>query len=316
MNYYNLNIKISDNQKSDSSPAEEWLDCRRSAPIFFGHWSPEEIRSGSTPFQKKAANEAIEFIGLSLNPENARLITIDSGYVWIYKVIGPLMFDEKYSFKYEVTNELVIPKYYPIEIIKKLKVSEVPYILSAMKSSQAFARGTFTEINKNIITNKYIGNIAAIRSVLGETSGLSVNPFRCLSSVELETLVAKIFEAHGAFVPAHRGAVLKDVDVFADIKEANPDVRFEFNGSTKLCVQVKINTTDLADFRALEKFLNQEGHILITGEEVPNVQLANYLAPGKYKTSEWLRINIDKFPSVKNWLTRSLDWLPANAWLI
>ena len=31
----------------------------------------------------------------------------------------------------------------------------------------------------------------------------------CLSSVELETLVAKIFEAAGCFVPAHRGAVFE-----------------------------------------------------------------------------------------------------------
>lgn len=314
MKYYNLNIKISDKQNSDFSPAEEWLDCKKSAPIFFGHWSPEQIRSGKTPFQKKSVNEAIEFINLSHNPENARLITIDSGYVWIYRIIGPLIYDERQSFRFNLTNEIVIPKCYPIEIVRRLKISEVPYILSAMRSSQAFARGTFTEINKN--TNKYIGNITAIRCVLGDTSELYVNPFRCLSSVELETLVAKIFEAHGAFVPAHRGAVLKDVDIFADINDADPDVRGEFLGSTKLCVQVKINTTDLTDLRALKKFLDCEGSILITADDEPNVQLANYFSSGKYKTSEWLRMNIDKSPSVKNWLTRSLDWLPSNAWSI
>lgn len=308
--YYNLNINISDNSKANYSPAEEWLDSRKSAPIFFGSWSPDDIVSGKASLNKKAAKEAIEFITLD---SKDRLVTIHAGYIWIYQINGPLMFDEKYAFMRN--NEKIIPKYYPIEIIKKLKTSEAPYILAAMKSSQAFARGTFTEINKDQNTNKYIGNIVAIKSVLGDTSGLSVNPFRCLSSVELETLVAKIFEAHGAFVPAYRGAVLKDVDIFADMKNAHSEVRIEFNNWANLGVQVKINI-DNGDITALKKFLSNDGNILITAEEVPNVALASYLPTGKYKTSEWLKVNIDKFPSVKNWLKLSLNWLPTHAWLL
>lgn len=312
MKYYNLNIKIPNSQ---TSLAEVWLRQHKAAPIFFGTSTPEELMAGKTRYNTKAMNEAKEFISLNSSSDHVRIVTIDSGFVWIYKIVGKLEFGGKHEFDIDKPQkEKVIPKYYPIEMIDEISITaDTPYILAAMKSSQAFARGTFTEINKN--GRKYDGNIAALRCVLNETAGMpSIDPFRCLSSVELETLVAKIFEAHGAFVPAYRGGVLKDVDVLVDLKDAD---QVEFPGSVggSIEVQVKIDISEARDVASLKQFLENTSHILITAERSPHPKLKHYYDQGRYKTSQWLHDQVERLPEVRAWFERSLKWLPKNVWM-
>jgi len=312
MKYYNLNIKIPNSQ---TSLAEVWLRQRKAAPIFFGTSTPEELMAGKARYNTKAMNEAKEFISLNSSSDHVRIVTIDSGFVWIYKIVGKLEFGGKYEFDIDKPQEeKVIPKYYPIEMIDEISITvDTPYILAAMKSSQAFARGTFTEINKN--GRKYDGNIAALRCVLNETAGMpSIDPFRCLSSVELETLVAKIFEARGAFVPAYRGGVLKDVDVLVDLKDVD---QVEFPGLVggSIEVQVKIDISEARDVASLKQFLENTSHILITAERSPHPKLKQYHDQGRYKTSQWLHDQVEKLPEVRAWFERSLKWLPKNVWM-
>ena len=63
----------------------------------------------------------------------------------------------------------------------------------------------------------------------------------CLGSVELETLVAKVFEAAGCFVPAYRGGCIQDLDLFAHNYRA---VDIELDGlvvpaGERISIQVK-----------------------------------------------------------------------------
>ncbi len=238
-------------------------------------------------------------------------MTIDSGFIWIYKIIGESQFGKEFQFIYKKTGEDVIPKYYPIEVIEKVEISKAPYILAAMKSSQAFARGTFTEINKN--NSKYSGNIAAIRSILKDLTDFKINPFRCLSSVELETLIAKIFEELGSFVPAHRGAILKDVDLFVDITNADPSIKQQFDSLKKISIQVKIDIAESTDLTNLKRFLRTNSNILITAEETHHPDLIEF---GKqYLNAQWLQGQLASLPNTKTWLDKSLDWLPRRCWL-
>jgi hypothetical protein len=86
--------------------------------------------------------------------------------------------------------------------------------LAGINSNAYIGRGTFREIT-------HIGNIYAICATLRipypnlDTSKTYFQKLLgCLSSVELETLTAKIFEANGCFVPAYRGGTIKDIDLF------------------------------------------------------------------------------------------------------
>ena len=306
-----MNIKINDNLNSTLSPAELWLDGRKAAPIFFGSSTIHDLISGTAPYVTKAKNEAIEFLKIGNKKESCRLVTVDSGFIWIYKIIGESQFGKEFQFTCDKIGEDVIPKYYPIEVIEKIEMSKAPYILAAMKSSQAFARGTFTEINKN--NSKYAGNIAAIRSILGDLSDFKINPFRCLSSVELETLIAKIFEEHGSFVPAHRGALLKDVDLFVDINNADREIKQQFNSLEKISIQIKIDIAESTDLTNLKRFLQAKGNILITAEERRHPDLMEFR--GQYLNAQWLQGQLASLSNIKNWLDKSLDWLPKHCWL-
>ena len=139
-------------------------------------------------------------------------------------------FDEIYSDVYESTDaivqkksdqisEKIVSKYYEVEIIKTLNIADVPYILASMKTNQAFSRNTFTMIDEK----KYGGNIAAIKSLIGELNDFKIDPLKTLSSVQLETLVVKIFEKNGAFIAAWRGGTLKGIDIIAKFEGNIPD---------------------------------------------------------------------------------------------
>src|SRR5207247_1188083 len=98
-----------------------------------------------------------------------------------------------------------------------LHLKDVPPVLAGINANAWLSRGTYREM-----TNW--GNIKAVERALGhplppehlkkENCGVP-QLLECLSSVELETLVAKLFEAAGCFVPAYRGGCIQYVDLFA-----------------------------------------------------------------------------------------------------
>ena len=211
MKYYNLNIKYgSKNQKYLESHGQKWLENKGRAPIFFGDSTIAEILSDNFKFKGRSLSEAKQFCEIGLDPNRwneTRIITIDEGYVWIYKPNGKIVENKNWGGY----NDNV--KSFQVEILAKKQVKEVPLILASMKSNQAFSRSTFAKITER----KYIGNILAIEYLSENIIKVPdwFSRLDCLSSLELETLVAKIFEAHGCFVPAYKGGYMKDIDLIA-----------------------------------------------------------------------------------------------------
>jgi len=108
--YYNLNIKLSSEIKTDKPDlfdATYNLEERSRAPIFFGPYKPEKYISALENneklegLNKKQLLEACNFIQLYKKDPEARLITIDEK-IWIYKIIGQI--------KYESTDVIVQKK--------------------------------------------------------------------------------------------------------------------------------------------------------------------------------------------------------------
>jgi len=317
--YYNLNIKLNNITKKSSKPdlydATKNLERKR-APIFFGPYKPEEYINAYKDNQpqklkltKTQLKEAYNFIQLYKVDPEARLITIDKK-IWIYKIIGQI--------KYESTDETIqkkddqiskiIPKYYDVEIIEERKMEDVPYILASMKASQAFCRNTFRMINEK----KYGGNIAAIKYLIGELNDFKIDPLKTLSSVQLETLVVKIFEKNGAFIPAWRGGTLKDIDIIAEFEGNIPDnLLIKKIEEKNIKIQVKLQLNDESKVKDLKKSLaNSNNFFLITADDEPHKDLKEYYEK-KYLTSKWIKKQIDNNPEIEKWYKKCIEWLPT-----
>jgi hypothetical protein len=268
----------------------------------------------------------------------AVFVTIDEGRVWIYEPVGKPTEREwingirnKRGAATVATDmsgsngkDRILVKAYDVNHlpmrrrtgeftagVEGIPTSEVPLILSSMKVNQAFSRNTFTEINKDGV-GRYTGNIAAIKTVLGESGdGFTVDPLDCLSAVEFETLVAKLFEAQNCFVPAYRGGVMKDVDLTVHtegaIESAWLRLRRPEAGSV-MSVQLKLSAAN--DALSLDKWLSRDPrNVLISLDTaVPSALVAAH-GEGRFLGRSDIRDWVNKSSTVKAWLNRSLDWL-------
>jgi len=321
--YYNLNIKLNNNTKKSSKPdlydATKNLERKR-APIFFGPYKPEEYieeyinayknnQPQKLKLTKSQLKEAYKYIQLYKEDPEARLITIDKK-IWIYKIIGQI--------KYESTDETIqkkddkiskiVPKYYDVEIIEECETEDAPYILASMKANQAFSRNTFRMIDEK----KYGGNIAAIKYLINELNDFKIDPLKTLSSVQLETLVVKIFEKNGAFIPAWRGGTLKDIDIIAEFEGNIPDnLLIKKIEEKKIKIQVKSQLYNDNKVEDLKKSLaNSNNFFLITADDEPHKDLKEYYEK-KYLTSKWIKKQIDNYPEIKKWYKKCIKWLPT-----
>ncbi len=305
MQYYNLNIKY-----KNQSQSQKWLNERKRAPIFFGKTRIDELLTETEAslakkyshadlkgFSKKQIREARLFCEIGRNRsawKNTILVTIDCGLIWVYSPSGNIQEEEADEKVY--TNKDNI-KSFPISLRECKKIRDVPLVLASMKANQSFSRSTF----KKIENETYPGNILAIQHILGDTITLpeKVSPLDCLSSIELETLVAKIFEANSCFVPAYKGGLLPGIDLV--IKYVGNDDSLDLDGLRLLrgetkSIQVKLN---------FNKNKNSEADFNI-GYDLRNTERSFGKA--------WIWGQVWKCPPVLDWLKCSLHWLPPDAW--
>ena len=312
--YYNLNIKLNNELKLDNNielqnlfDTAHNLEKEKRAPIFFGDYEHEDYTNAKKnkkklgDFNTKQLNEACEFINLYKENKEARIITIGDEKIWIYKIKDQIK-NEKIEFgKFR-------QKYYDIEIIKHSKIEDVPYILATMKTNRAFSRNTFRKIDEK----KYEGNIAAIKSLIGELNDFKIDPLKTLSSVQLETLIAKIFEKNKAFIPAWRGGTLKDIDIIAEFEKNIPENLFKVKiQEKKIKIQVKIQLNDKNKLEEIKENLKKNPNFfLITAEDGPHEELEEYHEK-KYLTSKWINQQINSCDEIRNWFEKCIKWLPT-----
>ncbi len=292
MNYYFLNIK-----RDRKSKSWEWLEEKRTAPIFFGHTRIHEILYDEIALKKKhqlhwtQIKDSRLFCELGRNrhlwPDTV-IVTIDNGNVWLYRPAGEI------TEKLNETEYDGYVKSFPIEFLCDRKdVVDVPFILASMKANIYFSAGTFKQIS-----NKYVGNILAIEHLLGsdlsnEIEKLQFHPLDCLASVELETLIAKIFESHECFVPAYRGGRLSGVDLFVwnyGDKDLDIDGIFIPKGE-KISVQVKMSFSK-------KDLVKNTANYNIGGDQK---QFDSYFG------RQWIWKQIETNKAIRDWITLSLD---------
>ena len=290
MKYFNLKIG------KGNSLANDWLTGNNplgkpAAVIFFGKCTIQDIKDGKPGKQPK------DFYESSL-PENrdSRLVTvIERGKGWIIKPAGDIK--EVNPQQIGEDDDRNIWKIMPVSVEASFSLKDVPHILAGINSNAHLGRGTYRQI-------KYWGNIKAVHHVLGISfpeehlqagNCLPKHLLECLSSLELETLVAKILEAAGCFVPAYRGGYIPDIDLFAKNIGSDKIILdgLEISPNERVSVQVKgLNNVKIIP-DSVDYFIGLE-------------------TPSSVKSFDatWIYNQVIRFPSVAEWLKQSLNWLP------
>ncbi|EOQ97827.1 hypothetical protein LEP1GSC195_0914 [Leptospira wolbachii serovar Codice str. CDC] len=210
MKYYFLNINL-----NSKSQVDLWIAEKNIAPIFYGKSTIDSIRKNNKeihnlhPQAYRDAKLFVDTFDKSINEESI-IISIGEKDVYLYKPISEVIEGFEIN-ELEYKNENI--KYIRIEILKKIKIKECPLVLVSIKSNRYISSGTFRDLNNE----KYYGNLSAIKYCISRSNQTIINfdrKLQCLSSLEFETLIAKILEEIGFFVPAYKGGFIKNFDLF------------------------------------------------------------------------------------------------------
>lgn len=228
------------------------------AAIYFGRSRVRKLVSGIGDRQAVAFCQC----GEPPNLPRTRMVVMAGAEIWILKPAGSVYEEEPIPRKGDIV------KIMPVKVVARTKMITAPAVLAGLRSNKFLGLGTFRPIGN-------WGNIKALHSVLEEDLPKehllpkNCKPpqlFECLGSIELETLLAKLLEAAGCFVPAYRGGNLIAADIFAHNTGAR---KIDLNGLVvprRQCVSIQVKgwsdgpkdpSVDymfrLPDRRALEK---------------------------------------------------------------
>lgn len=251
--YFLLNIKTGKKGKKDNK-VEEWIKEKKFAPIFFDGHTIEQFRDkkkvlieGHDNKTEHSHKDGEKFVETFLNPPNTDnniVFSIGKTEIYFFKQADKLV-------PYDADKKDQT-KGFKINLVEKCDLIKCPLVLADIKANLGLALGTF----KELIEPKHSGNIRAIEYCLsGEKPTITKFPeyLNCLSSVEFETLIAKILEEKVLFIFAYRGGFIKNFDLICQNFGKNP---IELRGNEilpeeKKSIQVKltIKNTDYKPYK-------------------------------------------------------------------
>ena len=295
-NFYLLNVKPKNVEitaqkamEAKNTPVSYWLEHRKQAPIFYDTNTIKSLlEKKSNLTNQRQISEAYTFCDVGKNKKNFQhtiITTIGDNHVWIY-----MPRDDIKEEAIGKTYKGIRVKYIPIAILAKKKLKETPLTLASMKANAFLRNGTFINLSE-LDPPQYKGNIYAIEYIRQkEKKKIKIDDdfifLYLLSSLELETLVAKLFEENNFFVSAYKGGYLKDIDLV--VKNLTSDkltlgkITVEADGSSS--IQVKVSSQ-------LHEHVNAEYSLSIEQDE------------------DWFIETLNKSPQTKNWLKRVLHWV-------
>lgn len=284
--YYYLKIGKGNKDAESCLSGKAYLK-KPCAVIYFGKQKIKDLLKGN------GNKQAINFCRESL-PEKRKdvfIIIINNGLLWIAQ---PNSIVKEFP-----DNGQDIPKVIELKIVKKeIHLSKIPLILASINANRFISSGTFRQIKKR-------GNIKAIRMVLNksipekyytEKYAKSKYLLECLSSTELETLIAKIFESRGCFVPAYHGGNMKYIDLVIKNNSSKiidiSGIKIKRNAAISIQVKTQINKK--------EKYFS-DYTISLNDRDAPN-----------HFNADWILQNVRADKNIAKWLKLSLSWLPKD----
>ena len=220
--------------------------------------------------------------------------------LYIYQKDGPLEEITSLSVdkeNYKTCNYVDNAIGFKIKLLKKIKVVECPLVLATIKSNTRLTMGTFKSIedpnNSESHMNSYFGNIKALEYILkGKKEKVTVDSFaeymECLSPIEFETLIAKLKEEEGYFVPAYKGGMLKDYDLICKKDGRQENIQIKLNLSKDTYNKYKKKGLIIYCVSKSEKIVD------------PTVTIYDW---------QDIEKQINKSQNTKKWLSQTLDWV-------
>lgn len=297
--YYLLQIKEGPHGGPFKDCVEKWISSGYAAVFTRDSLSSinvDEVSSDVVSFIKTfKTSENDDSLILSIGTDND---SIDCLY--IYKKIDLLEEIKNLSVdkdNYKTCSYIDKAIGFKIQLLKKIRIVDCPLVLATIKSNTRLTMGTFKSIedpkNPDSHLNSYFGNIKAVEFVLNDKiKRVEVSSFaeylECLSPIEFETLIAKIKEEQGYFVPAYKGGMLKDYDLICK-KDHNQEN-----------IQVKLNLSK--DTYNKYKKKNLKIYCVSKSEDIQNPEIEIF---------DWKYIKdiLNSVPNTKKWLEQSLDWV-------
>lgn len=277
---------------------------RPAIPIFYSCTFDDNVFLKNAEEERGTKRQIETFLEVGKNNADRYIIVSHEGHIYFLEPAGSI---EKRRAKnragHSSNSEHKCDECYirllPVKKRMQKKIAEVPPVLASINANTYISRGTFREIPSN--TGKtYDGNIIAIQAMLGHDIPKLKDPsfgvvLQCLSSVELETLIAKIFEEAECFVPAYRGGNMKDVDLFAHNRTGKKiDIAgLAINPDRPLSIQVKLSS---------DASRPPEGVDVLIASELENNE-------GCFD-SDWIIKALKQSEKTRAWLKESLHWIP------
>jgi hypothetical protein len=313
---------------SQNHLAVDWLAGRHeqadivgpAAVVFFDGLSEAAYRKAIRAGQPAAgmSTQAFDFCRCG-EPEfraDRRLVVICSGRVWILRPSGTVRIRKPTPELDEDSRNTC--KLLPVESLtaEPIPLKDVPAVLAGISSDRFVGGGTFRPIN-------HWGNWKAIDIAVWRHGGPEPDwsqrhwrPTRqgrrqlleCLSSTEIETLLARLLEERGCFVPARCGGTLKDIDLFAHNDGSSPVV---LDGGKYGRMVIPAAVGDRAGTLSVQVKSWASGDNHSKSAAVDALVGLNVVGPGSFD-ARWLHAVILQSPATRRWLARSLNWLPRN----
>ncbi len=286
--YFLLNInEHTENEKKRENTVDYWMN-KEFAPIFYRGNTLDQIRKNEDRLTPNQHKDAKSFVDTFSNTEDKVVFSIGEEKIYFFEQAGKLV-------PFEADKEDGI-KGFPIKILEERYIKDCPLVLASIKANRWFSSGTF----KELIETNYFGNIQAIKYVLYHEN-INISNFtdylNCLSSLEFETLIAKILEEQGFFVPAYKGGYLKNFDLICKNFERIPlkVVETEIVPNKNISIQIKLKLKK-SDYK-----YNVDFYFCITdskmSERKKNVFDAETIQTLLYKSKTF------------DWLKKTLFWI-------
>lgn len=275
---------------SANKSAEAYLNGRNeifrpAIPIYF---NCEPDNEADFLLHGNSKEQGRNFFECGKNNNEKIIIVINAGWVRFLKPAGAVVFK-----KSEVQENSGYVKLLPVDEVACKPINHVPPIMAGIAANRYYSSGTFREI-------RTAGNILAVRSLLDLPIDPPKNPgavemIECLGSFEFETLVAKIFEESGCFVPAYHGGNMQGVDIFA---------RNDTDQS------IEIGKVSIAPHQRASLQVKLQARIVAPQKGVDYLVAPGLVDSGTVLSNEWLNSALSQSPKTLKWLSTSLSWLP------
>jgi hypothetical protein len=282
---------------------------------FFRSVRLPEIRDHNRDQRPRFSYQAIDLHRWAQGELPGYAVNLAQGIFRIMEPTGAMYEMERDLFQKTVgptPNTDDVPKLVPVRIIHEERITHIPTVLSQINASRRLSSSTFKEITGDFGISLAIDYLLFKGGILEqyprstpETRTME-HLLQCLGSNELITLIARLLQEHGLYVPAPNGGFVKNIDLFA------------FNDRPR--------TIDLAGLCVPGRSVFRSGAITVqvrdsSQETRPEVSPeVDYLIQLNAETSTsdsgrvlnraWIETMLRRSPETRTYLDRVLRWVP------